>query len=455
MPIDREKINEMRSREDRRFIEQRPRSMSLMRKAKSHMPGGVPMAWMVSLYAHAPFFVHSAQGAYISDVDGHRYLDMNLADTSMGCGYAPPAVAEAVAAQFNRGSQFLLPTEETAAVAETLATRFDLPFWQFTLSASSANTEAIRISRAFTGRDRVLVFDGKYHGMLDETCCMPDPHSENGGLIPEMRGLAKDAGNATDIAPYNDFEAAERILQKEQTACVLVEAAVTNVGGVIMPQPGFLDRLRVLTRGCGSILVVDETHTHICAYGGLKRKWSLGCDILVLGKSIAGGIPAGIYGVSENLAEFIEASLERGKRGYLPELAIGGTLFGNALQIAAIRATLDHVLTEQAQLKAARLGEKLATGIENGAQKYGLPWSAHRLYSRSGYHFAANLPVNKAEADAAADPALRDLFRVYMANRGVWEAIYSASPAVSLAAQESDIDLYLSVYQACLNEITA
>lgn len=426
--------------------------MALLHKAKAHMPGGVPMAWMVSLYDHAPIFVQQAEGAHITDIDGHRYLDMNLADTSMGGGYALPAVAEAVAAQFKRGSQFLLPTEESVLASEALAQRFGLPAWQYTLSASSANAEAIRISRAFSGRDRVLVFAGKYHGMLDETCHETDAAGEP---VPEMTGLASTAGSATDIVAYNDLEAAADVLAREQTACVLVEAAVTNIGGVLMPQPGFLEGLRELTQHHGSTLAVDETHTHICAYGGLKTEWAFDCDILVLGKSIAGGIPAGVYGLCATLSDFLEVSLEKSKRGYLPELAVGGTLFGNPLQTTAIHATLEHVLTEPAQREAARLGEKLAAGIEAGAGKHALPWSAHRLYSRSGYHFAPRLPVDYAEAQAAADPALRDLFRVYMANRGVWEAITSAGPAVSLAARETDMDHYLSVYDACLEELTA
>jgi glutamate-1-semialdehyde 2,1-aminomutase len=270
-----------------------------------------------------------------------------------------------------------------------------------------------------------------------------------------MRGLARAAGAATDIVPYNDLAAAERVLARRETACVLVEAAVTNVGGVLMPEPGFLQGLGETARRHGSVLVIDEAHTHVCAFGGLKRAWNLACDILVLGKAIAGGIPAGLYGLGEELAAFIEAALEAGDRGYLPDLAVGGTLFGNPLQIAAIRATLDHVLTEEAHAEAARLGEKLAQGIEAGARKRGLPWSAHRLYCRTGYHFAETLPRTNAEARAAADPDLRDLMRVYMANRGVWEAIYSACPAVSFAADDADIDLYLSVYDTCLDELTA
>lgn len=450
MQIDRRRISELREREDKRFVEERPRSMALLDQARGSMPAGVPMAWMVSLYSHAPFFVREAQGAYITDVDGHRYLDMNLADTSMVCGYGLEVVAEAVAAQFRRGSQYLLPVEEAIAVTEALARRYAMPRWQFTLAASSANVEAIRISRAFTGRDRVLVFEGKYHGMLDETCHVPG----EGGVEPELRGLARDAGKPTDIVPYNDLAAAERVLERGETACVLVQAAVTNVGGVLMPEPGFLEGLRELTRRFGAVLVVDEAHTHVCAYGGLKRAWNIDCDVLVLGKAIAGGVPAGVYGLAAPLADFVEDAVGGGARGYLPELAIGGTLFGNPLQLAAIRATLDHVLTEEAQAEAARLGEKLARGIEAGARRRGLPWSAHRLYHRSGYHFAETLPRTSAEAQAAADPELRDLLRVYMANRGVWEAIYSASPAVSLAAKETDVDFYLSVYEACLDELT-
>ncbi len=327
MSIERRKIAALRAREDKRFADERPRSRELLERARASMPAGVPMSWMVSLYAHAPVFIQEAKGAYITDVDGHRYLDMNLADTSMACGYGLDVVGEAVLSRFRRGSQYLLPTEETILVTEALAARYGLPRWQFTLSATAANGEAIRIARAFTGRDRVLVFDGKYHGMLDETSHVLGVR----GLEPEMRGLARNAGEGTDIVAYNDLAAAERVLERRETACVLVEAALTNVGGVLMPEAGFLAGLSEITRRHGSLLVIDEAHTHVCAYGGLKRAWNLDCDILVLGKAVAGGIPAGVYGLSDELAAFVETVLEEGDRGYLPDLAIGGTLFGNPL----------------------------------------------------------------------------------------------------------------------------
>ena len=451
MEIDRQKIAELRQREDARFVSERPKSMELLARSTRHMPAGVPMSWMAVLYSHAPFFIRRGEGAHITDIDGHRYLDMNLADTSMACGYGLEAVAEAVSAQYRRGSQFLLPTEETVVVAEALAERFGMPHWQFTLSASNANADAIRIARAFTGRDRILVFEGKYHGMLDETCQAPG----HDGVEPEMRGLARDAGRTTDIVPYNDLPAARRILERRETACVLVEAAATNVGGVLMPQAGFLDGLRKLTKDAGTVLIIDEAQTHVCAYGGLKRAWRIECDVLVLGKAIASGIPAGLYGLTDELSAFVGNSVNQTKWGHTPVLGIGGTLFGNALQVAAIRATLDHVLTEEAQVNAAKLGAVLADGIEAGARRRGLRWSAHRLYCRSGYHFAERLPQNVTEAEAAKDADLRDLMRVYMANRGIWEAIYSASPAVSLAAVRADIDTYLSVYESCLDELVS
>ena len=260
MPIDRERIAELRAREDARFVAERPRSMALLERARKSMPAGVPMGWMRALYAHPPVFVAEAKGAHITDVDGHTYLDMNLADTSMACGYGLEVVAEAVKAQFLRGSQYLLPTEETIDVTEALAARYGMPRWQFTLAATSANGEAIRIARAFTGRDRVLLFDGKYHGMLDETCQLPG----EGTVVPEVAGLPRAASQTTDIVPYNDLAAVERVLARGETACVLVEAAATNVGGVLLPRDGFLAGLRTLTQQHGAVLVIDEAHTHVC-----------------------------------------------------------------------------------------------------------------------------------------------------------------------------------------------
>ena len=450
--IERKRIRELRAREDARFRAERPRSAKLHEAARASLPAGVPMNWMVSLFDHPPVFVAEGKGAYFTDVDGHRYLDMNLADTSMPFGYGLEPIAEAVAAQIRRGSQFLLPDETGIAVAEELARRFRLPQWQFTLAASSANMEAIRIARVATGREAILMFDGKYHGMLDDTAF----ELVDGKLQAEGAGLPKDAAARLRIVQFNDLEAVETALAAGDVACVITEPALTNIG-VIAPEPGFFAGLREATRRHGCLLIIDEAHTNVCAFGGLTRAWNLEPDILVLGKAIGGGVAIGAYGMSAELGRLLEQEPhgERRPGGAFGSIAVGGTFFANALSLAAARVTLDELLTPESQARAAALGAKLSDGIEAAVQRRGLPWSAYRLFCRSGYCFAPAPPRNALEARKVFDLELTNLLRVYLANRGVWEAIYSASAAVSLAMEAADIDLYLAVLDQALDELTA
>ena len=447
--IERDRLRALRDRELRKFCGGRPRSLALLEEARQVMPDGVPMAWMNYHYEHPTIFVERAEGAYITDVDGHRYLDMNLSDMSMATGYAVPAVAEAVDTQFRKGAQMLLPTEDSIVVARELAHRFGLPRWQFTLAASMANTEVIRVARARTGRDDILVFDGKYHGHIDPT--MQEPGGQ--GAVPEFRGLLGSSGAHTRIVPFNDLEALEAALRDEGVACVLTEPAFTTVGGILMPEPGFHEGLRGLTRRYGTLLVIDETHTHVAHYGGLCRAWRLEPDILVLGKALAGGIPIGAYGLSEPLARFMEQPDGAPPKSRFEKVATGGTLFGNALQMAAARATLEHVLTEEVQSRAAALGGRLAAGIEALIEARGLPWSVWRLYNRSGYHFAPELPRDFAQIAAVDDRELRGYTRIYLANRGVWEAVCDSGPAVSLSAAAEDVEIYLNVLGECFDTL--
>jgi glutamate-1-semialdehyde 2,1-aminomutase len=443
--IDRARVETFHAAERQRFVAARPRSMELWARARRSMPNGVPMSWMAGLYAHPPLFVAAGEGAYFTDVDGHRYLDMNHADLSMSCGFAPPPVVEAVRRQVGRGSQFLLPTEDAIAVSELLAERFGLPRWQYTLAASSANTEAIRLARAATGRERVVMFGGGYHGHIDDTLHPAEAGQERSGP----------AGRAVSL-PFNDLETVRRVLEAGDVACVIVEPALTNIN-VVMPQAGFHAGLRALTRAAGAVLIVDETHTHVCAYGGLTTEWGLSPDILVLGKSIAGGIPLGVYGLGEEMGRAMESRLELDcwPAPGRPGLATGGTLFGNPLSMAAARATLERILTPEAQARAARLGAALADGIDKVVRDAGLPWTAHRLYCRSGVCYAPTLPINAAEAATAADYELNRLHRIFLANRGVWEAIVSAGPAVSFAAGPQEIDIYLEVFRDLVRSMTA
>jgi glutamate-1-semialdehyde 2,1-aminomutase len=401
------------------------------------------MTWMVALYEHPPIVVERGSGATFTDIDGNGYVDFNLADTSMFTGYGIEAFARAVGDRAAAGPQFLLPGEDAAPVAEELARRFGLPLWQFTLSATQANTEAIRVARALTGRTVVLMFDGKYHGHNDELLGQVDGDR----VAPEGLGLLPDATRHVRLVPYNDLDAVERELARGDVACVIAEAAITNLG-VIQPADGFHAGLRRLTSDAGAVLVLDETHTLVAGPGGLTGRWGLEPDMLVMGKSISGGIPLGVYGMTEAVAGVLDEPTSAWGEG----VATGGTLFANALSLAAARVTLGEVLTEPAYEHAATLGARLADGIESVAADNGLRWRAHRLFNRSGYTHGPELPSNAAEARASFDLELFNLQRLYMANRGIWEAIDSAGPACGIQATEAHVDRYLEVLGEFLAE---
>jgi glutamate-1-semialdehyde 2,1-aminomutase len=441
--ISRERLADIRERELRRFSELRPRSEAALARARASLPNGVPMTWMMALYQHPPIVVERGSGATFTDVDGNEYLDFNLADTSMFTGYGIEVLARAVGDRMAAGPQFLLPGEDAALVGAELARRFGLPYWQFTLSATQANTEAIRVARALTGRSTALMFDGKYHGHADELLGQVD----EGRVAPEGLGLLPDATRHVRLVPYNDLEAVERELARGDVACVLAEAAITNLG-VIQPADGFHAGLRRLTKDADAVLVIDETHTLVAGPGGLTAHWGLEPDILVLGKSISGGVPLGAYGMTAAVARVLDAPTS----AWGEEVATGGTLFGNALSLAAARANLTEVLTEPAYEHATALGARLADGIESVAEANELAWRAHRLFNRSGYTHAPELPSNAAEARAGFDLELYNVQRLYMANRGVWDAIDSAGPACGIQTTEAHVDRYLEVLASFLGE---
>ncbi len=446
--IDPRRVQELKSREDAAFRASHPRSLELWQHAHRAMPNGVPMSWMQSSYDHAPLFVAEGAGSRFRDVDGHEYADFNIADMSMFCGYAPPAVVAAVSARVGAGSQFMLPTEDAVWVADELARRYRLPQWQFTLSATHANTEAIRVARIRTGRDAVLMFDGKYHGHFDEALVELD----GGRLVAEEAGLPADVTSRTVIVPFNDPGALEAALASRRIALVLTEPALTNNVGLLLPAPGFHEALRRLTRETGTLLAYDETHTQVVGPGGLSTMWALSPDIVTIGKSIAAGVPLGAYGMSDDVADVLRRPA--GRDDPKPTAATGGTLFGNALSMAAARAAMGQVLTADAYAHTHRLGTRLADGLEAAVRAAGLPWSVHRFWPRSGYVFAPEPPRTAAEAHADLDVALRRLMRVYLANRGVWEALVGAGPTCCVAASEADVDRYVTSFQSLLGELT-
>jgi glutamate-1-semialdehyde 2,1-aminomutase len=448
--IDRALLTEIKDAEDERFHAARPRSAELWTRAWGSMPNGVPMAWHRGSYHHLPLWVASGQGARFTDVDGFTYSDFNIADMSMFCGYAPEPIVRAVSERMAAGNQFLLPTEDAIVVSEELARRYGLPKWQYTLSASQANTEVIRVARVMTGRDKVLLFDGKYHGHFDEALVEIGP---DGGLVPEEHGLPNDVTEHTVIVPFNDLDALEQALGTGDVALVLTEPAMTNNFGLVMPDEGFHAGLRKLTRETGTLLAYDETHTQVFGPGGLTAQWGLEPEFVSAGKSIAGGVPFGAWGTTDEIAMFLTQI--KGPDGERSDMvALGGTLFGNALSMAAARATMLEVLTPEAYEHTQRLGERLANGMRTSVERSGLPWFIPHLGPRAGYVFQPHAIRNAEDGRAAADASLVRVIRIWLANRGVWEAIVGAGPVVPVPASEEDVDAYLDAWDTLLVRLT-
>ena len=442
------RLAEIKRREDVAFAEARPRSLDLWARAQASMPNGVPMSWLRSSYDHPPLFIAEGTGSRFRDVDGHEYTDFNIADMSMFGGYAAPPVVEAVARRASQGTQFMLPNEDGVWVAEELARRYGLPKWQFTLSATHANTEAIRMARTLTGRDVVVMFDGKYHGHFDEALVELDA---DGRLVPEEAGLPRDVTTRTRVVRFNDPDALRAALEPRDVAIVLTEPTLTNNVGLLPPQPGFHDALRAITRETGSVLAYDETHTQVVGPGGLTGMWGLEPDVVTLGKSLASGVPLGAYGMTEGVADVLERP--GGRDDEKSTVATGGTLFGNPLSMAAARATLAEVLTEDAYEHTQKLGSRLADGIETAIASAALPWTTHRFWPRSGTTIAPQMPRDAAEGYESLDVPLRRAMRVYMANRGIWDAIVGAGPTCPVPATEDDVDRYVDAYGSFLREL--
>jgi glutamate-1-semialdehyde 2,1-aminomutase len=450
LAYDVDRLHAIKRREDARFILARPVSRTLWERAQPVMPNGVPMSWLRTSYDHPPLFVAEGVGARFRDVDGNEYSDFNIADMSMFGGYAPPPVVEAVSRRIGQGSQFLLPNEDGVWVAEELGRRYGLPKWQFTLSATHANTEVIRVARVLTGRDTVLMFDGKYHGHLDEALIELD---DSGTPVAEEAGLPDDATSRTRIVGFNDAGALRVALETEDVAIVLTEPVLTNNIGLLLPQPGFHETLRRLTRETGTVLAYDETHTQVVGAGGLTRAWGLEPDIVTIGKSIASGVPLGAYGMTDDVAQVMERP--EGRDDEKAPVATGGTLFGNPLSMAAARMTMAQVLTDDAYEHTQKLGTRLADGLAAIVEDTGLPWTTHRFFPRSGITFAPSMPRDAREARASLDVPLRRAMRVYFANRGVWDAIVGAGPTCSVPADEDDVDRYVAVFGEFVAELTA
>lgn len=439
--IDRTNLKAKLAQEIQHFQEQHPRSKVLYEEAKAHLLAGVPMNWMVRWAGSFPIFVQEASGAHFTDVDGHSYIDFCLGDTGAMTGHTPQATLDAVIEQVKRGVTYMLPTEDVIWVGTELSRRFGLPFWQFTLTATDANRFAIRLARHITGRKLILVFNYCYHGTVDETFISV----QDGVVLPRRRniGAAVNPGQTTRVIEFNNFDALETALAPGDVACVLAEPVMTNIG-IVHPAPGYLDALREVTRRTGTLLILDETHTISAGVGGCTGAWDLHPDMLTIGKPIAGGIPAAVYGLSAEVADQIRSntSMQEADTG-----GIGGTLAGNALSIAAMRATLEHVLTQETYDRTIPLTTHFVEGVQAGIDEFALPWHVTQLGCRAEYSFQADRPLNGGEAAAAVDADLDTYMHLAALNRGILMTPFHNMALISPATTQEDVDRHTQVFR--------
>lgn len=445
----RERLTQLLAQEEERFRQAHPRSQQMFEQARAHLPGGVPMHWMVRWAGPFPIFVEQGQGAHFTCVDGHRYLDLCLGDTGAMTGHAPPATVEAVIEQAKRGFTFMLPNENAIWVAQELSNRFGLPFWQLALSATDANRFAIRLARHLTGRSKILVFNYCYHGSVDET--FVSLHDGMPGTRPGNIGPGICPTLTTRVVEFNDIPALEAALAYGDVACVLAEPVMTNVG-IIHPDPGYLEALRNLTHKYGSLLILDETHTICTGPGGYTQAHGLKPDMLTIGKPIGGGVPVGVYGFTQELAERMQqriASDECDTGG------IGGTLAGNALSLAAVRATLEHVLTPQLYERTIPLAQRFTQGVEEVIAEFKLPWIVKQLGCRAEYWFRPQPPRNGGEAVAAIDSQLDRYMHLCALNRGILMTPFHNMALIAPDTSEADIDHHTQVFRESVSQLYA
>jgi glutamate-1-semialdehyde 2,1-aminomutase len=448
--VDRAWLSELTRRELDRFAATHPVARGLFEKARQSLIGGVPMPWMMLWAGGFPPFAARAAGATITDVDGHEYVDLCLGDTGAMTGHSPPAVMQVLQAAGQRGLTTMLPTEDSIWVAGELARRFSLSQWMFTLSATDANRAALRIARQITGRQKILVFSYCYHGSVDEAFAVRGP---DGGTVSREGNVGPpvDPALTTIAVEFNDLPALEAALSDRSVACVLAEPAMTNMG-IILPVPGYHQALRELTRSTGTLLVIDETHTLSAGPGGCTAQWGLEPDMVTLGKAIGSGIACGALGVS---GDAVSRMLAQAEADYEDTGGIGGTLAGNTLSLAAMRATLGEVLTAEAYARTIPLAGRFAAGVEHVISAHGLGWQVTQLGCRAEYRFQPAPARNGTAAHAAADPELERYYHLHAMNRGVLITPFHNMALMSPATVPADVDRHTEAFAAATADLLA
>ncbi|MGZ8647184.1 MAG: transaminase [Solirubrobacteraceae bacterium] len=447
--IDRTRLRALLDRERAAFAATHRRSAAAHAAARPHLLGGVPMTWMNLAAGGFPLYLDHARGARVTDLDGHEYVDFALGDTGAMAGHSPPATVEAIVRRTHEqgGITAMMPTEDAVWVGAELHRRFGLPQWSFTLTATDANRWAIRLARQVTRRPKILVNAWCYHGSVDESFAVLGPQ----GVVAREGnvGAPVDVAVTTRVAEFNDLDALAAELAHEDVAVMLMEPALTNIG-IVLPEPGYLEGVRRLTLEHGTLLIDDETHTFSAGPGGATRAWGLKPDIVTIGKAIAGGVPSGAFGISAEFAERIAAEEDA---DLVDTGGIGGTLAGNALSLAATRATLEHVLTDDAFEGMIARATRFAAGVDRAIGD--LPWSVAQLGARVEYRFASPAPRTGSESAAASDGELEDYLHAYLANRGVLITPFHNMALMSPVTTDADVDRHTETFSEAVLQLTA
>jgi glutamate-1-semialdehyde 2,1-aminomutase len=447
-----EQLANLMKREVEQFNIRTPKSAKVLRQAQDVLLNGVPMPWMSDWGSPHPIHVESASGNRITDIDGNTFIDFCLGDTGAMFGHSPPATAAAVSGQVHKGITTMLPSEDAPWVARELVKRFGLPYWQVAMTATEANRYVIRICRTLTKRPKTLVFNECYHGSLDEALVHLDDEGQmalrcefdsNPGLVKE---------SVSRVVEFNDVSALEAALRYNDVACILAEPVMTNCG-MVLPEPGYHEKMRELATKYGTYLIIDETHTFSSGPGGYMAVHGLKPDFITLGKSIAGGIPVAVYGFTARIANQINASF--GRKPVSDPMGIGGTLSANAFAINAIRATLTHVATEKAFEKMIAGANRMADGLEAAIKSHKLPWSVTRCGARAEMQFMPLSPKTGSKAKAAVYWDLISYTHLYLANRGVLVTPFHNMMLVSPVTSNEDIDLLVNLWGECMEELVA
>ena len=445
--IGRQRVQDLMAIEISRFIESHPKSQQSSKTASKSLLAGVPMPWMKRWAGPFPVVAEFAQGGKIRDIDGNEYIDFCLGDTGAMTGHANTAINDVIFAQANSGFSTMLPSTDVAWVADHLRERFGLEKWQFCLSATDANRFSLRLARQLMGKPKIIVNDWCYHGTVDETLVILDAHG-NTVSRPGAIGPQVNPATTTVAVPYNDLQAMEAALKRGDIACVLMEPALTNIG-IVLPLDGYLEGVRELTRKYGVLLILDETHTICAGPHGASRMWGIEPDMLVIGKTIGGGIPVAAYGMSAEVARNVEQLMH----GHdLDVSGIGGTLSGSALSAAAMKATLSNALRQEDFDIAIPLATRWSEGVQSTINDFQLPWTVQQLGCRSEYWFADH-PVNGAEAAATVNDELESFMHLYALNRGVLLTPFHNMALMTPFHSVEDVDAHTKIFEDAVGHL--